>query len=375
MYIRIFCENPAGKPLKQPLRRPIKGILREIGVFSKKNGRIDAAGRLCYPFINRSRNPIPQRKPAAHSRIGYAAGQPPGKGRIHMKNVKLIVTASVILVLLLILGLNSFASVPVGHTGILLTMGKVEDSALSEGVHFKIPFAQKIISMDNRIKKLELNTEAFSKDIQTVSATLAVNYRLQADKTFSIYKSAGLSYEDNLIVPATHEVLKSVCAQYTAEELISKRAESSDKMRDELDAKLSGMGISVNDFNIIDFDFSDEFISAVESKQVAEQLKKKAATENETAIAQAEREKQVVIKQSEAQAQSLLIAAQAEADAIKLAADAEAYRLEHVGAQLTNQTILNTLAENWNGELPGVVGADAAGIFSLDAAVSDGAAQ
>ena len=281
---------------------------------------------------------------------------------------------------------NCFATVPVGSTGIMLTMGKVEDTALPEGMHFKIPFVQRIVSMDNRVKKLELSTEAFSKDIQTVSATLAVNYRLQTEKTFAIYKSTGTAYEDNLIVPATHEVLKSVCAQYTAEELISKRAESSDKMRDELDAKLSQIGISITDFNIIDFDFSDEFISAVESKQVAEQLKKKAATENETAIAQAEREKQVSIKQSEAeaervriaaeaQAQSTLIAAQAEADAVKLAADAEAYRLEQIGKQLTDKTILNTLADNWNGELPGVIGAGAAGILNLDEMVKGGAGE
>ena len=281
---------------------------------------------------------------------------------------------------------NCFATVPVGSTGIMLTMGKVEDTALPEGMHFKIPFVQRIVSMDNRVKKLELSTEAFSKDIQTVSATLAVNYRLQTEKTFAIYKSTGTAYEDNLIVPATHEVLKSVCAQYTAEELISKRAESSDKMRDELDAKLSQIGISITDFNIIDFDFSDEFISAVESKQVAEQLKKKAATENETAIAQAEREKQVSIKQSEAeaervriaaeaQAQSTLIAAQAEADAVKLAADAEAYRLEQIGRQLTDKTILNTLADNWNGELPGVIGAGAAGILNLDEMVKGGAGE
>ena len=212
------------------------------------------------------------------------------------KIIRRLVALAIAVFLALIVLPNCFATVPVGSTGIMLTMGKVEDTALPEGMHFKIPFVQKIVSMDNRVKKLELSTEAFSKDIQTVSATLAVNYRLQTDKTFSIYKTTGLSYEDNLIVPATHEVLKSVCAQYTAEELISKRAESSDKMRDELDAKLSDIGISITDFNIIDFDFSDEFISAVESKQVAEQLKKKAATENETAIAQAEREKQVAIK-------------------------------------------------------------------------------
>lgn len=280
--------------------------------------------------------------------------------------MKKLILAGVALAILVVLAFSSVATVPVGSTGILLTMGKVEDSALTEGLHFKLPFVQRIISMDNRVKKLELSTEAFSKDIQTVSATLAVNYRLQPEKTFSIYKTTGLAYESNLIVPATHEVLKSVCAQYTAEELISKRAESSDMMRDELDAKLSGMGISVTDFNIIDFDFSDEFISAVESKQVAEQLKKKAATENETAIAQAEREKQVAIKQSEAQAESVRIAAQAEADAVKLAADAEAYRLQKINEQLTEKTIQNTLAERWDGKLPGVVGSGVTGILNLD---------
>lgn len=280
--------------------------------------------------------------------------------------MKKLIIACVTLAVLAILAINSVATVPVGSTGILLTMGKVEDSALAEGLHIKLPFVQKIISMDNRVKKLELSTEAFSKDIQTVSATLAVNYRLQPEKTFSIYKTAGQSYESNLIVPATHEVLKSVCAQYTAEELISKRAESSDMMRDELDAKLSGMGISVTDFNIIDFDFSDEFISAVESKQVAEQLKKKAETENETAIAQAEREKQVAIKQSEAQAESVRIAAQAEADAVKLAADAEAYRLQRINEQLSAKTIQNTLAERWDGKLPKVMGAGATGILNLN---------
>ena len=274
----------------------------------------------------------------------------------------------IVLVLAMIILPNCFATVPVGSTGIMLTMGKVEDTALSEGMHFKMPFVQKIVSMDNRVKKLELSTEAFSKDIQTVSATLAVNYRLQTEKTFAIYKSMGLSYEENLVVPATHEVLKSVCAQYTAEELISKRAESSDKVRDELDAKLSEVGISITDFNIIDFDFSDEFIAAVESKQVAEQLKKKAATENETAIAQAEREKQVTIKQSEAEAERVRIAAEAEANAVKLAAEAEAFRLQKINEQLSDKTILNTLAENWDGKLPGVVGADATGIFKIDEA-------
>ena len=300
-----------------------------------------------------------------------------------MKKITKFVVLGIVALLVVILAADSFATVPVGSTGILLTFGKVEDGkALSEGLHIKLPLVQRIVSMDNRVKKLELNTEAFSKDIQTVSATLAVNYRLQAEKSFAIYKTHGTQYEQNIIVPATHEVLKSVCAQYTAEELISKRAESSDMMRDELDAKLSGMGITVTDFNIIDFDFSDEFINAVEAKHVAEQVKKKAATENETAIAQAEREKQVSIKQSEAeaervrieaeaQAQSTLIAAQAQADAVKLAADAEAYRMQNEGKYVTNSLIDKILAENWDGKLPNVVGGDVKGILNVDSLLDE----
>ena len=304
-----------------------------------------------------------------------------------MKKIAKIVALAIAALLVVILLGDSFATVPVGSTGILLTFGKVEDGkALSEGLHIKLPLVQRIVSMDNRVKKLELNTEAFSKDIQTVSATLAVNYRLQAEKSFAIYKTHGTQYEQNIIVPAAHEVLKSVCAQYTAEELISKRAESSDMMRDELDGKLSGMGITVTDFNIIDFDFSDEFINAVEAKQVAEQVKKKAATENETAIAQAEREKQVSIKQSEAeaervrieaeaQAQSTLIAAQAKADAVKLAADAEAYRMENEGKYVTASLIDKILAENWDGKLPNVVGGDVKGILNVDSLLDTSEAE
>ena len=300
-----------------------------------------------------------------------------------MKKITKFVVLGIVALLVVILAADSFTTVPVGSTGILLTFGKVEDGkALSEGLHLKLPLVQRIVSMDNRVKKLELNTEAFSKDIQTVSATLAVNYRLQAEKSFAIYKTHGTQYEQNIIVPAAHEVLKSVCAQYTAEELISKRAESSDMMRDELDGKLSGMGITVTDFNIIDFDFSDEFINAVEAKQVAEQVKKKAATENETAIAQAEREKQVSIKQSEAeaervrieaeaQAQSTLIAAQAQADAVKLAADAEAYRMQNEGKYVSDSLIDKILAENWDGKLPNVVGGDVKGILNVDSLLDE----
>ncbi len=280
--------------------------------------------------------------------------------------MKKIVVIGVLVAVLAVLLVNCFAVVPVGSTGILLTLGRVQEgSTISEGLHLKLPFIQKIVSMDNRVRKLEMTTEAFSKDIQTITARLAVNYRLRPERSFSVYRTYRMDFEQDIIVPATHEALKSVCAQFTAEELISKRAESSDMMRDELDSKLRDMGIEITDFNIIDFDFSEEYINAVEAKQVAEQIKKKAAIENETAIAQAEREKQVAIKKAEADAEKLRIEAEARANAVKLAAEAEAFRLEAIGRNLTDATIRNTIAERWDGKLPTVMGSGAAGILDF----------
>ena len=290
--------------------------------------------------------------------------------------MKKVVVAGIAVAVLAVLLMNSFTTVPVGSTGILLTLGRVQEgSTISEGLHMKLPFIQKIVSMDNRVKKLELTTEAFSKDIQTVTARLAVNYRLRPERSFSVYKTYRMDFEQDIIVPATHEALKSVSAQYTAEELISKRAESSDKMRDELDSKLSDMGITITDFNIIDFDFSEEFINAVEAKQVAEQIRKKAATENETAIAQAEREKQVAIKKAEADAEKVRIEAEAQANAVKLAAEAEAFRLQSINQNLTDQTIRNTIAERWDGRLPTVMGTSAAGILDVSDLIGQAAGE
>ena len=288
--------------------------------------------------------------------------------------MKKIILVAVLLVLLAVLAINSFATVPVGSTGILLTLGRVQEgSTITEGLHLKLPFIQKIVSMDNRVKKLEMTTEAFSKDIQTITARLAVNYRLRPERSFAVYKTYRMDFEQDIIVPATHEALKSVSAQYTAEELISKRAESSDMMRDELANKLSDMGIEITDFNIIDFDFTDEFINAVEAKQVAEQIKKKAATENETAIAQAEREKQVAIKKAEADAEKVRIEAEAQANAVKLAAEAEAFRLESIARNLTDATIRNTIAERWDGKLPTVMGTGSTGILDISSLIGQAA--
>ena len=201
-----------------------------------------------------------------------------------------------VVILLVVFVSASYVVIPAGHTGVALTFGKVEDTVLKEGLHFKVPFVQKIAVMDNRIVKLDVNTEAFSKDLQTITTVVAVNYHVGKENSQTVYKNVGLNFEEVLITPAVNEVLKAVTAKYTAVELVSSRAEVSMLLDDGLNEKLNNYGIFINELNIINWDFSEEYINAVEAKQVAEQNLIKTRTEQEQAlvIANTEAQKRVI---------------------------------------------------------------------------------
>ena len=114
---------------------------------------------------------------------------------------KIVVTLAVILALLIVI-LNSFTTVSAGHTGVVTTFGKVSEGVLSEGLHFKIPFIQNIILIDNRVQKAEASCSSASKDLQTVSSTIAVNYKVLNGSSASVYKNIGMDYESVIIIPS-----------------------------------------------------------------------------------------------------------------------------------------------------------------------------
>lgn len=247
----------------------------------------------------------------------------------------IIIVAAAVLLAVFVLA-NCFTIVGAGHTGVVVTLGKVNDGVLQEGIHFKAPFVQKIVKIDNRIVKLEVNTEAFSKDLQTVVTTLAINYRVDTSKSYSIYKNIGSNYEAVLVVPAVNEVLKATTALYTAEESVTNRSLISDGLIEGLNDKLNNIGLFVTDVNIINFDFSEAFINAIEEKQVAQQKLLKAETEKQTAITNAE-----------AEAETTRIKAQAEADANN-----------KIKASLSEEVIRSKFYEKWDGNLPQAMGSD-----------------
>lgn len=256
----------------------------------------------------------------------------------------------------LIIALNSFTIVPAGNTGVVMTLGKVSETSYQEGFHLKAPFIQKVETLSNKIQVYETPASAVSKDLQTVSSTIAVNYRLVSDKSPEMYKNVGVDYQTVLITPVVQECMKSATAKYTAEELITERAAVGDEVKASLDSKLNSYGIYIEKFNIVNFDFSAEFNSAIEAKQVAEQNLLKTKTEQQQAIeiANAEAKKKVIA--ADAQAQATLTEAQAQADANKLLEES-----------LSEKVIAYEQIQKWNGVMPKVTSGENGGLlFNVD---------
>lgn len=248
--------------------------------------------------------------------------------------------AIITIVLALLVGFLVFQSVTIiqaGHRGVVLQLGAVQPQVFEEGLHFRIPFIQTVVPMEVRVQKSETSQTSASRDLQTVATTIAVNHHLDANSVNKLYQEVGMDYATRIVDPAIAEALKAVTAQYTAEELISKRSEVSTKVKEVLAAKLSSYYIILDEINIREFKFSEEFDRAIEAKQVAEQQALKSKLDLERIKIEKEQE----ITKAQAQAEALRLQ--------KQEVTPELIQLRQIEAQLE-------AIRRWDGKLPNVTG-------------------
>lgn len=252
-----------------------------------------------------------------------------------------------VIIIIFVIACSSIATVPTGYVGVKTRFGKVQETVIQEGLNLKVPFIEKIVKMDCRTKKIEKASEGSTKDMQTVSISIAVNYNVNKDSANLLYKEVGTDYEDIIINPASLESIKSTMAQFTAEELITKRSEVSDLIQETLSNKIVDKGFTITEFNIINIDFSEQYDKAIEEKAVKQQ---------EVATAQAELEKQKIQNEKE----------------ISIA-EKDAKVMELQNQQITDKTlelkkieVQQKLIEKWNGQLPTTILNESLPFFNIN---------
>lgn len=243
---------------------------------------------------------------------------------------------------LLGLGGCSPASVDAGQVGIKTQWGAVQPDVYQEGLYLTW-VGQNIVPLDARVQKKEVSASASSKDLQVVSAVIALNYRIDTANAPKLYQSVGdlAQVEANIIDPVLMEAVKTATAQYNAEELITERRQVKDAIATYVKERLEQSYLLVTDLSIVNFTFDSKYQDAIEAKQVAEQQALAAGND---------------LKRIEVEAKQAEASAQGRANAMLIEARAEAERQALLRATMTPELVEWEAIQKWDGSMPIVMG-------------------
>jgi len=254
---------------------------------------------------------------------------------IPRSSVRFIIPMRIASVLLILIGAagSAIVLVPAGYRGVLLQFGAVK-GVLTEGIHLVMPGINTVEQLEVRTQKEQAEASAASRDLQTVQCTVALNYHVEPTGVGHLYQTVGSEYRFRVIDPAVHESLKVVTARYTAEDLIRLRDKVKSEVQTELVNRLRDYHVVVepNGVSLTNFTFSQEFNSAIEQKQVAQQM--------------AEKQK-YILDQAKLEATTAITRARGLAESAKINAEA----LQTQGGKLV---LAKDWIEKWDGHLPTV---------------------
>jgi regulator of protease activity HflC (stomatin/prohibitin superfamily) len=249
-----------------------------------------------------------------------------------------------IILTLLILAIIStfFVVIPAGKRGVLMEFGQVKEVILAEGLHPLIPVVNTVEKLSVRVQKQEIIVQAACQDLQNISLEVALNWHLDANKIYLIFQQIGDQNQiiDKIINPSLSEVIKSVTAQYTAEEMITQRSQVKTEVDTQLRDRLKIYYILMDDLSFLNIHFSDRFQEAVEAKQIAEQEARRAG---------------FIAKKALKKAEAKVNLAKGEAEANRL-----------IQASLTPEILQRQTLKKWNGHLPLIVDSGSQKILDIN---------
>ncbi len=231
-------------------------------------------------------------------------------------------SVGLLIAIALVLMLAPFTVIDASERGVVTNLGAYSRT-IEPGLHWVTHITESVTKFNVQVQKEQTDADAASSDLQTVHATIAVNYNVEPEKVGDLYVQIGSDYKSRIIDPAIQEVVKAVTSKYTANDLQAKRPQVGEDMKTELASRLAPYFIHVDDISVVNFAYSQAFTQAIEAKVTADQN------------AQAE--------------QNNLKAAQFKAQAIRVTSEA-ANNEKYI--QLQQLEVEAKAIERWNGVLP-----------------------
>ncbi|MBA7655387.1 hypothetical protein ES703_63291 [subsurface metagenome] len=230
---------------------------------------------------------------------------------------------------------GSFTTVPAGHRGVVIRFSAVTGTILGEGLKTKLPFIDSVVKMSVQTQKYETDSSAITNDLQDVSTTIALNWKLDPGMAAEVYRTLGLEFIDRIAAPAIQETIKQITAQFNAEDLILRREEVKNAITNSLSARLMERGIITELVSITNFQFSETFTAAIEAKVAAEQAVLEATNKLERVKVEAQQRE----AEAKGEADARIAKAIGEAEYIRVVTEAQVAANKDIAGSLTPEVL------------------------------------
>ncbi len=258
------------------------------------------------------------------------------------------VAVAVIFVSLIV---GSFTTVPAGSRGVVIRFSAVTGRILSEGLQTKLPLLDTVVLMSVQTQKYEVPSSAVTKDLQDVSTTIALNWKLDPTMAAEVYRTLGLDFINRIAAPAVQEIIKQVTAQFQAEELILKREVVRNQIFDALSIRLAERGIIAETLSITNFTFSATFTAAIEAKVAAEQ----AVLQSLNTLERVKVEAQQREEEARGEANARIAQAEGEAEYIRVVTEAQVAANEAIASSLSAEILQYILLDRLGDDIKVIV--------------------
>jgi len=238
------------------------------------------------------------------------------------------IVALFVLFVVLIVAYSSVFTVQQTEQALVVRLGKPVGVVTEPGLHFKAPFVDSVISIDNRILDLENpSQEIIAFDRRRLVVDAFARYRIKDPLRF--YTSVGSIQAANLqLTTLLNASLRRVLGEATFIQIVRDEREAlMARIRDQLDKEADGYGIQVADVRIRRADLPEQNSQAVyqrmqtERQREAAEFRAQGGQKAQEIRSNADREATVIVAEANSTAEQM----RGEGDAERNRLFAEAY--------------------------------------------------